>query len=269
MPTQVRTVAILAGEGELPLQLVNYCLNNNIPCCAVQFKGCYYDAWPNINTLQTRLEKVGEIFRFFKKHSVTDIVMIGNLKRPSLKTMRPDLRGLKTLGKIAGTFAKGDDNLLRSLRQEIEDEGFTVRGIDYYVPDLTASCGLLTKKQFSCNDSQFLNRAIDVAIQHGMDDKGQSILAHKDGSYACEGPDGTTALIEKHGQSGSILVKMMKPQQDPDLDRPTVGLHTLKMLKEKNCSGMVLQANAVFLVNKDQMIAYADEAELFIEAVNA
>ncbi len=269
MSAEIKPVGVLAGEGALPLELVHYCQHNNIPVCAVHFKQCDYPAWPDINILNTRLEKVGDIFNFFKKHHVKNVVMIGNLKRPSLKSLRPDLRGIKTLGRIAGSFAKGDDNLLRSLRQEIEDEGFVVRGVDYYLNDLTVSCGSLTNKQFSCEQNAFLNRAIDIAIKHGADDKGQSILAHENGDYSYEGPEGTTALISSKGRQGSVLVKMMKPQQDPDLDRPTVGLHTLEMLNEKQCAGLVIQADAVFMVNKTEMIRYANTHGLFIEAINA
>ena len=269
MSAEIKTVGILAGEGALPLQLVHHCLNYNIPVCAVQFVGCDYSDWPDIPILKTRLEKVGDIFKFLKKQNVENVVMIGNLKRPSLKKMRPDLRGLKTLGKIAGAFAKGDDNLLRSLRSEIEGEGFTVRGVDTYLTDLTALIGRLTNNQCDCCNNEFINDAIQTAIQHGKADKGQSILAHEDGSYSYEGPDGTTALILTEGRKGSILVKMMKPQQDPDLDRPTVGLHTLEMLNEKQCKGMIIQSDAVFMVNKAEMIEYADKHALFIEAVYA
>ena len=55
--------------------------------------------------------------------------MVGNLHRPNIASLRPDFKAaLKTLGKIAGAFFKGDDNLLRSLRSEIEHERFLVKG---------------------------------------------------------------------------------------------------------------------------------------------
>ena len=61
---------------------------------------------------------------------------------------------------------------------------------------------------------------------------------------------------------------MVKPQQDLDLDRPTVGLQTLQALSEYNCKGMIIQANGVLMIDKDDMIAYADAHGLFIEAVD-
>jgi DUF1009 family protein len=269
MSTSVKKLGILSGEGSLPLSLIIHCLHKNIPVCAVQFKGCDYNDWPDIPVLKTRIEKVGDIFAFLKHQQVSDVVMIGNLQRPSLKSLRPDLKGLKTLGKIAKSFAMGDDNLLRSLRTEIEKEGFAVKGIDYFLTNLTAEAGTLTKRPCDSYGNEFIDIAIKEAIKHGKNDKGQSILAHRDGTFSYEGPNGTTALIKQEGREGSILVKMMKPQQDPDLDRPTVGLHTLEMLHTKYCSGMIIQAKAVFMIDRQKMIDYANAHDLFIEGVNA
>lgn len=268
MSDKVKPVGILAGEGALPPQLIDYCQSAGIDACAVQFKGCHYQEWGfDIPIISTRLEKVGEIFAFFKKNDVANVVMIGNLKRPAIGSLRPDLKGLKTLKNIAGAYLKGDDNLLRSLKHEIEKEGFKIRGLDYYLDDLTAPVGCLTQTHYNLS-AEHIRQAIDTAKKHGRDDKGQSILMHNDGSFSYEDRDGTASLIHTHGREDSILVKMLKPQQDPDLDRPTVGLETLKALYEKQCSGMMIQADAVFMIDKADMVQFADEHTLFIEAVN-
>jgi DUF1009 family protein len=94
-------------------------------------------------------------------------------------------------------------------------------------------------------------------------------LLHIDGSYSYETREGTTALIETHGRTGSVLVKMVKTQQDRDLDRPTVGLQTLKSLRAQECAGMVIQANGVLMVNRPDMVDFANKNKLFIEAVRA
>jgi len=258
-----RPVGILAGEGDLPLQLTRFCIDNDIPVCVIQFKGCSYTDFPNIPILKTRIEKVGAIFSFLKKNKTANVVMIGNLRKPSLKTLRPDLKGLKTLSRIAGSFARGDDNLLRSLRNEIENEGYSVKGVDYYLHDLTADAGCLTT---ACSNIDF-HDAIAESLRYGAEDKGQSVLRHHDGTYAYETRDGTTALIQNECKNGSVLVKMVKPNQDPDLDRPTVGLETLKAISECGGAGIVIQANGVLMIDRAGMVAYANGHNLFIEVV--
>ena len=257
-------LGILAGEGELPIQLTQYCIDNNIPVFVVQFDRCMYNEFPNVKTLKTRIERVGSIFKFLYQNKVKNVVMIGNLNRPQMASLRPDMKGLKTLGKIAGAFLKGDDNLLRPLRTEIEIEGFNVKGINHYLTNLTANTGLLTQNRCT----RPVNDAISEALRYGADDKGQSILLHTDDTYSYETRNGTTALIANKGKKGSILIKMVKPQQDLDLDRPTVGLNTLKALHDRGCQGMILQANGVLLVNKHDMVEFANNHGLFIEAVN-
>jgi len=266
MPAEIdkSPLGILAGEGALPIQLTRYCINNGIPVCIIQFDSCTYDLMPNIPILKTRIERVGKIFKFLKANNVQNVVMVGNLNRPDIASLRPDFKGIKTLGKIAGAFLKGDDNLLRSLRKEIEKQNFAVKGVDYYLTDLVAQKGALTTKQCDVDYGD----AILNALRYGANDKGQSILLHTNGSYSYETRLGTTALIKNEGLVVSILIKMVKPQQDLDLDRPTVGLQTLQALSEYNCKGMIIQANGVLMIDKDDMIAYADAHGLFIEAVD-
>ncbi|PCH99710.1 MAG: hypothetical protein COB76_05050 [Alphaproteobacteria bacterium] len=258
-------LGILAGEGALPHQVTQYCIENDIPVCAVLFEGCsYVDDFSNIPTHQTRIEKVGSVFKFFKRNNVTDVVMIGNLSRPEILSLRPDWQGIKTLIKIARVFSKGDDALLTTLRSEIELQGFTVRGVDYYLNDLTSDPKCLTRTTCAID----LTFAVMETLRHGQADKGQAVLIHCDDSFSYEQRQGTRHLIETYGRKGSILIKAMKPQQDPDLDRPTVGLQTLKTLKENNCAGLVVEADAVFMINKGEMISYANENEMFIEVIN-
>lgn len=266
--TDKRPVGILAGEGVLPLYLYNHCRENDIPVAVVMFKGCAYANWPDdiAPCLRTGLEKVGAIFDFLRDNNVENVVMIGNLARPSLKSLRPDWRGLKTLGRIAGAFMQGDDNLLRSLRDEIEAEGFTVRGVDCYLDNLTSAPGFLTEARPDDAQMTLIRNGIKASKAHGMADKGQSVLVHPDNSISYEQDDGTSALIRRDGRAGSILVKTMKPGQDPDMDRPTVGLNTLQALKDKNCAGLAVEADSVFLIDRTDMVAFAKAGGLFITA---
>lgn len=268
MSAEIDRVGILAGEGKLPLDLYHHCLSHDIPVSVVMFSGCSYDNWPQdgVPKLVTGLEKVGAIFDFFRKHKVNTVVLIGNLVRPSIKTLRPDWRGIKTLGRIAGAFLQGDDNLLRSLRTEIENEGFRVRGIDYYLKNLTSPAGILSKARPDDTQMTLIRKGLEAAMAHGLADKGQCVLVHPDGSMSYEQQDGTAALIYRDGRAGSILAKTTKPQQDPDLDRPTVGVNTLVALKETGGAGLAVQADSVLMVDKPAMVTYADDNGLFLMA---
>ena len=68
MPAEIKKpLGILAGEGDLPLILAQHCLAENRDVFAVFFEGCTYSSeWPaTVTVLNTRLEKVGDIFFVF------------------------------------------------------------------------------------------------------------------------------------------------------------------------------------------------------------
>ena len=88
MPAKIKSVGVLAGEGEIPHMLFEHCIKNDILVCAVQFDGCSYSKFPEIPVLKTKIERVGKIFDFFKIHDVSDIVLIGNISKPKITSLR-------------------------------------------------------------------------------------------------------------------------------------------------------------------------------------
>ena len=69
---------------------------------------------------------------------------------------------------------------------------------------------------------------------------------------------------KKKEARGGFLIKMLKPIQDPRVDLPTVGINTLKLIKELGLNGIILENKKAFLVDKENMIKYADKNNLFI-----
>jgi DUF1009 family protein len=66
---------------------------------------------------------------------------------------------------------------------------------------------------------------------------------------------------------GGFLMKTLKPIQDPRVDLPTVGINTLKLINQIGLSGIVLQSNKAFIVDKKEMIDFANANNLFIHGV--
>ena len=62
-------------------------------------------------------------------------------------------------------------------------------------------------------------------------------------------------------------MKTLKPIQDPRVDRPTVGINTLKLINEIGLSGIILQSNKAFIIDKKEMIDFANDNNLFIHGI--
>ena len=75
---------------------------------------------------------------------------------------------------------------------------------------------------------------------------------------------GCRSKILKIGDSGAIFIKVIKPGQDERLDRPVIGINTIKSIHEAGLDGMALEANSVFILNLDEVINYANSNNLFI-----
>ena len=141
-----RKLGIVAGNGSLPASLIRSCQQMGRPFCVLALKGhANPDLLPaGIAVKWVRLGAVGAGFAEMKRQKVQAVVLIGGVRRPSIKELCPDLRGIKFFAK-AGMRALGDDGLLRAVIAEIETEGFKVVGIDEIMPSLLACTGTFAK----------------------------------------------------------------------------------------------------------------------------
>ena len=64
--------------------------------------------------------------------------------------------------------------------------------------------------------------------------------------------------------TGTIVVKMSRPQQDTRVDIPVVGVNTIKKLVEINAKGIVGEANKMIFVEQEEGIKLANENGIFI-----
>ena len=88
-----------------------------------------------------------------------------------------------------------------------------------------------------------------------------------------ESVEGTNELIKrcfnykKKGDKG-ILIKLSKFKQSKLLDVPTIGLETMKLLNQFDYEGVFLELNKCLIINKIDVIKYANLNHLFIATVN-
>ncbi len=268
-----KKLGIIAGGGELPYRLVNACRENGQPYFIVAFEGQTDPTiLPGSDYMITRLGAAGRILNTLKAHGIEDLVIIGSIRRPSLPELRPDMRTFRFFTKL-GLRAMGDDSLLSALRRELEDEGFVIRGIQDYVPDLLAMEGDYSRVRPKKGDWQDIDRGIEVSQALGGLDVGQSVIVQEGLVLGVEAAEGTDALISRCGGykrkgRGGVLVKTCKPQQDQDLDLPTVGIRTLRMCQKAGLNGLVIHAYRSILINPQEVAEYANRNKMFVVGVD-
>ncbi len=268
-----RKLGIIAGGGELPQKLLNWCIAHNRPYYALAVHGNADEKYftPGIAHEWIRIGQAGTGFKRFKEEGVKEIVLIGTIKRPTLSELVPDLRTAAFFAKL-GTKALGDDGILRALVKEIESEGMKVVGIQEVVPDLLASVGVLTKKKPDKEDEEDIRRGVEVASTLGKLDVGQSVIVQQGLVLGVEGIEGTDKLITRCAEykrkgKAPVLVKLRKPQQDMRIDLPTVGTRTIENARSSGFKGIAVHAGNTLIVNEAEVIKLADKYGMFIKGI--
>lgn len=270
---RISKLGIIAGSGTLPSHIIERCHALNITPYIVGFDGqTDPKTMREQHTMRTGLGCVGKVMSFFKEHGVNDITLCGGINRPAWHELKPDWKGIQILSKI-GLRALGDNDLLVFLKKELENEGFTLHGAHRFCNKLCIQEGVLGKYAPLESDDTSIQRGIHVSQEIGALDIGQSIVVQSGVILGVEGIEGTDSLIsrcaklQKSGR-GAILVKTCKPQQDEDLDMPTIGVQTIKTAHESGFCGIVAHAEKTIILDVDNVVKYADRFKMFIVAMH-
>lgn len=260
-------IGIVAGGGDLPGRLHAFCDAHAIKTFTIAF-----DNHTDAQTIAgrdhavMRLGEAGKIVKLFQEKGCNDLVLIGSIKRPSAWELRPDLYTAKFFAKI-GFKAMGDDGLLKAIRHALEEEGFSIHGIQEFLPDLLAAKGILGAHAPTAEQQRSIEIGFAAAKDLGVRDIGQSVVVFDGAVIGEEDEKGTDAIIKRCAQRGAILVKTCKPQQDRKLDMPTVGRRTARLCAELGYAGIAVEAGATLIANREELLQIADEGNLFVVGV--
>jgi len=267
-------LGIVAGGGGLPIALVNSCVTHDRPFMILALEGFTDSELVEGHPHQwVRLGEVGKAFDILHKEKVTELVMAGHMRRPSLKELRPDMRGLKFFAKI-GTAALGDDGLLRAVAAEMEEEGFKLVGAHEVCQDLLIQKGPAGKRKPGKKNWNDIEHGWHISGELGRMDVGQSAVVQEGLVLGLEAIEGTDELIKrcaelKRDGVGPVLIKRCKPDQEKRADLPTIGLRTVQNAIDSGLSGIAVEAERTLFLERDEAIEAANKAGLFILGVTA
>lgn len=263
-------LGIIAGGGSLPALLIAHCRNTGLPHYVIALKGQADSDLPR--DAEFPMGRGGLMIAAFREAGVRDLVMIGSVKRPRLFEITPDFYTAKFFTKL-GLRALGDDGMLKAIRRQLEEEGFILHGFQDFLPQLLMPSGVIGA--IAPDERQHADIALGIrtARELGARDEGQACVVMNGRVLGVEDADGTNALIRRSAEargteSGGILVKMCKPQQDRKLDLPTIGAETVKLCASLGYEGLVAEAGQSFLIEADAVRRVADDAGLFVIGVS-
>ncbi len=273
-PTSPSPLAIIVGGGPVPLRVAAAARAMGRPVHALLLEG-FADPrdWVGTPSLAIRLGAAGQGLEWLKRTGARDLVLAGDVRRPSLLSLRPDVGGAALVARIGIRAFGGDDSLLTALRSIFREEGFEPMGPARFLAEAQVPPGLLTARGPDAADLADITRGIAVVRALGAVDVGQGAVVQHGIVLAVEAAEGTDAMLARcpplrRDGSGGVFVKLMKPGQDRELDLPTIGARTVSGAAAAGLSGIAFEASGALLMDREETIRAAEAAGLFLIAIN-
>ncbi|HEX5776729.1 MAG TPA: UDP-2,3-diacylglucosamine diphosphatase LpxI [Caulobacteraceae bacterium] len=271
-------LGLIAGGGALPAEVADYCRRAGRDYFVIRLKGFAGPELAEHPGEEVGLGQLGKCIKLLKREGCKAICFAGTVTRPDFATLVPDMRGMAALPGVIAAARKGDDALLRAVVREFEKEGFKVEGAHEVEGGLTLPAGPLGRHAPGPEHQADIARALAVAREIGRLDVGQGAVVCDGLVLAVEAQEGTDAMLRRVAElpqaiRGSpekrrgVLAKAPKPIQETRIDLPTIGLGTLHRAARAGLAGIVGEAGRLLVVDREQVMALADELGLFVHGV--
>lgn len=276
----MRKLGLIAGGGDLPVEIAEHCRRSGRPLFVVRLKGFAGEGLAPYAGAEIGLAELGKCFKALRRAGCEAVCLAGVVRRPDFSALLPDLRGLTALPGAVAAARRGDDALLRFMVGEFEKEGFAVEGAHEVMDDLGLPAGALGRHAPMAEHLADARRALEVARAIGALDVGQGAVVCRGLVLAVEAQEGTDGMLARvadlpaplRGRPGApagVLAKAPKPIQETRVDLPTIGPETLRAAARAGLAGVVGEPGRLLVLDREAVVALADDLGLFVAGLEA
>ena len=267
----MKKIIILAGNGLLPINIINILVKKRINFCSLIISDKGWDK--NLEKYDYKIINIGKVLTEIiklKKLGYNSLIMAGSIPRPGISNIKPDFKSLKILPRFTKVLLKGGDNLLlKFIIKELEKLELSVLNIKSIAPDLFLGLGGYTKTTPSKISESDINRGKLILNTLSNYDIGQSIIVQQGTVIGIEAIEGTDNLIirsKKYFKDGvkPTLIKLFKKKQDFRADLPTIGFKTIQLCKSNSIGGIVFTANKTLFIDREKILKEMKINKLFL-----
>ena len=264
-------IGIIAGDGNLPLYIGNSLLKKNYDITFLLLNNKNNKIYTNYKFVEINILSIKKILKVLDSNNIKHIIFAGSIKRPGIKDLGFDIPTF-SLAKNLLLEKKGDNNLLISLKKFFESKGYIFFNWTRFCKELFSIEKNLTKIKPTKNASLNLKKGISIYQIFKKLDVGQAMIIQNQLVLGLEAIEGTDFLLQRcneykrKGDKG-ILFKFSKHNQSNLIDIPLIGLETIKNLKKYNYDGVYLQKNKCLILDKENIVDYANKNNIFISSV--
>lgn len=264
-----KPIGIIAGGGQFPKLFADAATSKGYSVFAAAHRSeTDTDLADHVDAVEwVHLGQLRKIIRFFKKHRVSEAVMMGTITKTRMfRDVRPDMKAIALFLSMRHTH---DDSVLRAVADAIEGEGIRIRESTFLLPEILAAEGCWTHRHPSEDEMSDIRVGWRIAKEIGHLDIGQCVVVAGGSVTAVEAIDGTDATINRGGKLGNaqaVVVKVCKPNQDFRFDVPAIGAETIRTMKAAGVRALAVEAGKAVVFDREEMIRKAEDAGIAIVA---
>ena len=267
-------LGLIAGGGGLPDAIAADCQSRGREVFVVRLTGLADPSLERFPGAEAGLAELGKSLKVLSNAGCKRVCFAGVVRRPEdFSALRPDLAALKHMPGVIAAAGQGDDALLRAILRVFEREGLVVEGVGEAGAGLCLGPGRLGEVAPDAAGRADIATAALAAREVGRTDVAQGAVARGGEVVEREGRDGTDAMLSRlppaPGMRRGVLAKLPKPSQDRRVDLPTIGLRTIERAAAAGLAGVVGEAGALLVVDRDAVRQAADRLGLFVLGIEA
>ncbi len=250
------TIGLIAGKGVLPEEFRKSAKKRGENVFTVGVRGITDH---DVDEL-IPIGRVGRLIKVLKKKGVKRIVMLGKFEHRLLYSSLLSF-DLKALSILRRSKDRRPASLVRAFIEALEEEGFEFIDPKPYLEDLLATEGSMNRRKPSEEAFEDGIFGFLIAKEIAELDIGQTVVVKDKAVVAVEAMEGTQETILRGGKlggKGTRVIKVARKTQDFRIDVPTVGIETLEAIKEAGSDALFLEANKVYIVEKEKFLRRAD-----------
>jgi DUF1009 family protein len=273
-------IAILAGAGQLPIELVKHLERMGQEYRILAFRGFAAPELRRQAHADVDLLDLKTIMGLLDEWKPRAVSLVGAVRRPGFSALLGAYSLLRNRQEVKEVIARGDDQVLRGAVMLLEERGHRVVGAHELVPELVASSTLQGKRQPAEEDRRAIAIGLDLLNSLSAFDIGQAAIVAREHVLAIEGPEGTDRMLRRvrglrrkwlglrQREKGGVLIKAAKRGQDLRVDMPTIGPRTVSEAARAGLSGIAIGAGSTLVLDQEEALATADRLGLFLITVD-
>ncbi|MDI6703982.1 MAG: UDP-2,3-diacylglucosamine diphosphatase LpxI [bacterium] len=265
----MRHIGLIAGRGKIPALLAEEIKKRGYEITAIttfkKQKGILRKYTKDITCF--KINEIQPMIRKLKEKGIKECVFGGKVEKRVIFETNFSEREKSLLCDLKD---KSDPEIMKLLIHEIESSGIKVVEQGFFLSHLLPKKGVLTKLSPTSNDLQDIDYGFPLAKKLATLSIGQTIIIREKTVLAVEAIEGTDSTILRGGRLGkgnTVAIKVSSEKQDKRFDIPTVGLDTIRTMIKAKTRVLAIEAEEVFVVEKEDVIKLADESGIVIVAV--